>query len=108
VVEKLCDRIAFINKGKIIKVGTQDEIKNFAGSGITVEITLEKGSQELISELKGHNFISEKIERKNSILVQLKERKYYKDLLKILKDYEILKIEEVETSLESLFVKLIS
>ena len=108
VVEKLCDRIAFINEGKILKIGTQDEVKGLLGPRITVEITLEKGSQELISELKGCDFISEKIEGKNSILVYLIERKYYKDLLKILKDYEILKIKEVETSLANLFVKLVN
>jgi ABC-type multidrug transport system ATPase subunit len=108
VVEKLCDRIAFINEGKILKIGTQEEVKDLLGPGITLEITLEKGSQELISELKGQDFTSEKIEGKSSILVHLKDRKYYRNLLKILKDYEILKIKEVETSLENLFLKLVN
>ena len=40
VVEKLCDRIVFINEGKIIKIGTQDEIKNLAESEIKIEITI--------------------------------------------------------------------
>ena len=108
VVEKLCDRIVFINEGKTLKIGTQEEDKDLLGPGINVEIILEKGSQELISELKGHDFISEKIEGKNRILVHLLERKHYRNLLKILTDYEISKIKEVETSLEDLFLKLVN
>ena len=107
VVEKLCDRIAFINEGKILKIGTQDEIKNLAGSEIKVEISLAGKKQELISELHSHNFITDvSDQRKNGILVRLKERTYYKDLLSLLSNYEILKIKEVETSLEDLFLKM--
>jgi ABC-2 type transport system ATP-binding protein len=105
VVEKLCDRIAFINEGKIIKIGTQDEIKNLAGSEIKVEIFLGRKKQELISELQTKYFKIENSERQNSILVHLKERTNYKDLFNILKNYEILKIKEIEPSLEDLFLK---
>jgi len=107
VVEKLCDRIAFINEGKIIKIGTQDEIKNLAGSEIKVEISLARKKQELISELHSHNFITDvSDQRKNGILIRLKERTYYKDLLSLLSNYEIMKIKEVEPSLEDLFLKM--
>ena len=47
VVEKLCDRIAFINEGKIIKIGTQDEIKNLAESEIKIEITLTSKKKKI-------------------------------------------------------------
>ncbi len=108
VVEKLCDRIAFINDGKIIKILTQDEIKNLAGPGITVEIFLNTKKQELISELRDHDFIIENNDHKNeNILVYLKERIIYKDLLSLLGNYEILKIKEVEPSLEDLFLKFV-
>ena len=39
VAEKLCDRIAIINKGKIIALGTMEELRTFAE---------EKGSLENI------------------------------------------------------------
>ena len=107
VVEKLCDRIAFINEGKILKIGTQEEIKNLVGSEIKVEIYLACKKQELISELQSHNFITDVSDQQmNGILVYLKERTYYKDLLSLLSNYEILKIKEVETSLEDLFLKM--
>ena len=37
IAEKLCDRIAIINKGKIIFVGTLDELKNMYKDKNTLE-----------------------------------------------------------------------
>ena len=37
VAEKLCDRIAIINKGKIIALGTMDELRNSAGNNESLE-----------------------------------------------------------------------
>jgi len=107
VVEKLCDRIAFINEGKIIKIGTQDEIKNLAESEIKIEITLTSQKKKLISELYSHDFITDITEiRENGVIIRLKARVYYKDLLTLLSNYEITKIKEIETSLEDLFLKI--
>ena len=105
VVEKLCDRIAFINEGKILNIGTQDEIKNLAGSRITIEIFINNKKQDLIDELQDFNFEIEYDEKKNSILVFLDERTHYKNLLNLLRNFEILKITEVENSLEDMFLK---
>ncbi len=107
VVEKLCHRIAFINEGKILKIGTQEELIKLAGSEIILEITISSKKQELISKLNSYNFITNIIElRKNVVLVHLKERAYYKDLLNLISDYEIMKIKEVETTLEDLFLRM--
>ena len=38
VVERLCDLVAIINKGKIVKQGTMNELRHFAGvDGMTLE-----------------------------------------------------------------------
>ncbi|MFR2405996.1 MAG: AAA family ATPase, partial [Eubacterium callanderi] len=37
VAEKLCDRIAIINKGQIIEIGTMDEIRAKVGSKESLE-----------------------------------------------------------------------
>lgn len=106
VVEKLCDRIAFINEGKILNVGTQEEIRNLMESEIKIEIFLNNRKQELISELHSQNFITKVTnQQKNIILIRLKERVYYKDLFQILSNYDIMKIKEQETSLEELFLR---
>ncbi len=104
VIEKLCDRIAFISKGKILNIGTQKEIKNLIESEIKIEISLKKKNQKLISELQNESFIEDINDQKNEILICLKDRSYYRDLLKILSNYDVMKVMEVETSLEELFL----
>ena len=106
VVEKLCDRIAFINQGKIINIGTQDEVKELIESDINIEISLRQQKQELLSDLQKQDFIIEITEpRKDLVRIRLKERSNYRPLLELLSNYEIMKIKEVETSLEKLFLK---
>lgn len=105
IVEKLCDRIAFINKGKIFKIGAQKEIIEEIGPGTLAEIFLDNNKQELIYNLRKFNFEIENIKNKNSICVCLKKKTDYKNLLDLLRNYEILKIKEIETSLEDLFLK---
>lgn len=105
MVDKLCDRITFISEGKILNIGTQKEIKNLIESEIKIEISLKKKNQKLISELQNESFIENINEhQKNEILIRLKDRSYYRDLLKILSNYDIMKVMEVETSLEELFL----
>jgi len=106
VVEKLCDRIAFIDQGKIRNVGTQQEVTALIDSEIKIEINISHGKQDLISELRRQNFIADINEnRKDGILVRLKERSEYKTLLRLLSNYEIIKIKEVDTPLEDLFLR---
>lgn len=106
VVEKLCDRIAFINQGRIINIGTQEEVKSLIESDINIEISLRHQKQELLSDLQKQDFIIEITEpRKDLIHIRLKERSNYRTLLELLSNYDIMKIREVETSLEALFLK---
>ena len=106
VVEKLCDRIAFINEGKILDIGTQDEVRSLIKTEIKIEITITNGKQELFSELKNYNFIADITQQgKNIILINLEERAYYKNLFKLLGNYNIIKIKEIETTLEDLFLR---
>lgn len=50
-VEELCDRIALIDKGRIVKVGTPDELKNEIGPGATLDdVFAHLTSAELESE----------------------------------------------------------
>ena len=102
MVEKLCDSIAIINEGKILKIWAQDEVNLLAGPRRVVENTFDKRSQELISGLIDHNFILENNERQNNIVVHKHKRIYYKVLLNELSNYEIIRIKEVEYSLEIL------
>jgi len=107
VVEKLCDRVAFIKKGNIVKIGTQNELKDLTQIDIRIKINIAEDKLKLIKELNTVDFITNCVEENGSLLVYIKSRDKYKDLLLILSNYKITRIKELDLSLEELFVKLI-
>ena len=105
VVEKLCDRIAFIDKGNILKIGTQNELKDLIQKEIKIKIDLHKDRKKLIEELNKTEFIKETYDVKEGVIILIKERVNYKDLFFILSKYQISKIKELDLTLENLFLK---
>jgi len=107
VVEKLCDRVAFIDKGKILKVGTKDDIKRMIQKEIKIKVTINGSKEQLKSELNQESFINNIINENKTLIVSLKNRDSYNDLLLILGKYPVQKVKEQELSLEDLFLKII-
>ncbi len=107
VVEKLCDRIAFINKGKIMKIGTKEDLKKIEQNTIKIEIGIKEGKDQLKSELNSLNFIIDIVEKKSGFLINIKERKFYQNLCQNLGRYRVNKIKEHDLSLEDLFLRFI-
>jgi len=108
VVEKLCDRVAFINHGKILEVLETSEIDNLLKRDIDVYIEIkEEQKKNLVSDIENQEFINIVNINKSGLNIKLKNRKYYSNLIKILNKYEILKIREEKQSLEDLFIKLV-
>lgn len=107
VVEKLCDRVAFINIGEILKIGTTNDIKKLTESKIKIIIEIKENIVQLREILEQQDFLVEISQYKQGIMVVLKRRENYNDLLQILSKYKILRVNEPELSLEELFLKLI-
>ncbi|HDZ17504.1 hypothetical protein LCGC14_0823920 [marine sediment metagenome] len=107
VVEKLCDRVAFINKGTIQKIGTKEDIRRMIQTEIKLEVNINKNKKSLKEELLNHDFITEVTNTKKGYIIGLEERKNYRSLLSILVNFEILGINELGESLEDLFLKII-
>ncbi len=61
-----------------------------------------------MSKLNQLDYITNVSENREGLIVSLEKRMYYKDLLAILSNYKILKINELELSLEDLFLKLMN
>ncbi len=107
VVEKVCNRIAFINNGNILKVGTPNDLKRFIQQELKIEIEIKVRKNELIKDLKKYDYIDDAIEINNGVMITLKERKYYKNLLAVLSKFEITNFKQHELSVEDLFIKII-
>jgi ABC-2 type transport system ATP-binding protein len=107
VVEELCDRVAFINKGKIIRVGTKEDIKRFEEEGIKLELRVDKNQiSDLFKDLKYQNYVYDVNKNGRTIKFSLQKRRNYKELLKTLSNYDILRMTEREQNLEDLFFEL--
>ncbi len=108
VVEKLCNRVAFLNKGSVLKIGTKEEIRQLEQTEINIEISIKNNKNKLKIELNQQDFISKLIDTNNGFIISLKSRNNYKELILILGKYNILKIKEYDLSLEDLFLKIIN
>ncbi len=106
VVEKLCNRVAFLNKGDIVKIGNKEEIKKFEQSEINIEIEINNEKKKLLSSLNRNNLFTQITETSKGLIVSLKDRFDYKELLIILSNYEVLMVKELDLSLEDLFLKI--
>ena len=106
VVEKLCDRVAFIDKGNILKIGTKSEIKELIKFQIKVNIEIKENIEQLKSELKNQSFIETVQVIDTGLVAILKQREDYNKLLHLLCNYKIIRINEPEISLKELFLKL--
>jgi ABC-2 type transport system ATP-binding protein len=107
VVEKLCDHIAFIDKGNVLKIGAKREIKELLKAQIKVNIEVKENRDQLKKELENQKFVEMVDINDSGLVVILKLRDNYNELLQFLSDYNILRINEPEISLEELFLKLI-
>lgn len=107
MVEKLCDRIAFINKGEILKIGKKEDIEKLEQTKIKIEIEVNGEINQLKSALNSQEFVKDVIETKNGIVIMLNNRTSYNELLLILSKYKVSMVREQVPTLEDLFFKII-
>ena len=106
-VEELCDRIAFISDGKILTVGTSDELKKLIKDQ-TIELKVLKGHADLKKLLKDEN-VDILLAQKNTIIFQVSEgqNKTYKILNKIFKaGFKISNLHIKKPTLDDIFIKI--
>jgi len=108
VIEKLCNRVAFLNEGQILKIGTKSDIRTLIKSSIKIRIEIEENLNQLCKELEKKQFIGDINKIDSGIELILKDRDSYNELFLTLSKYKISKLTEPEPSLEELFLKLIN
>jgi ABC-2 type transport system ATP-binding protein len=107
IVDKLCTKIAFINNGKIIKYGSKNELRKLMQKQIKIFIEIDENKMELKQELEQQNFIANINNEETGLKIELLDRNYYSKLFPILGKYKITKIQEIELSIEDLFLKIV-
>lgn len=72
-VEQLCNRIAILDKGKIIAIGTKEDLKELTTIGEKITIELEKVSEDLIDRLKTIDNVTDVNYEDNTVYVVYKK-----------------------------------
>ncbi|NLW56515.1 MAG: ABC transporter ATP-binding protein [Firmicutes bacterium] len=108
--ERICDRIAFLVDGKIVRIGTVAELMADTESEHQLELTLDRSIPQLVeTEFKQH-FPSLRLENRgeNASLLAAPHRIALSPILRYLEEKGIAVYEarEVRPSLEEVFVKI--
>ena len=107
IVEKLCTNIAFIDNGKIIKIGSKEEIRNILQKRVKIFIGIDENRSKLKKELEHQGFITTLSIEENGLNIELLKRNFYNKLFPIIEKYKITKIQVIELSIEDLFLEIV-
>lgn len=108
VANELCNRIAIINKGRIIQLDTPENIKNMGNKNTVISVCFsEEINIEDLRQIRNVNIINQE---KNIIQIEIKDlNEGLDDLMDFTKknNIKIKKINTNEPSLEEMFIKII-
>ncbi len=106
IVSRLCDRIAFLNKGKVIMIDTQENLKKIITEKIKIRLKVSNNEGELLEALKKQDIINDVKMDNDYIAFNIKSEDDFPKLIEIIKDYPIIHLTELKPSLEDVFLKL--
>lgn len=104
-----CDRLAFINRGKIIALGTTREIKGMMKDGKILELKCDK-LLETLKMISGESYVTEAAPFGNSIHLSVQDDKTAISKIKSFLSVNKIKLSSlkvIEPSLEDVFVRLV-
>ena len=108
-VDDICDRIAIVDKGKVIAEGTGEELKNLVGDKRIFNLTVIKEIEGLDSKLKEITGVEKVIVNDNEYRIStLKSRNLISNIVSVVTDNggDIQNIVNEEPSLETVFLAL--
>ena len=82
VVQRICDRIAFLKDGKIIKVDVQENFTKLISEEIQIKLKVASKKEELLKSLENIEFVFNIDIKDDYILLTIKNQRlfYYKFL----------------------------
>ena len=70
--EKLCQRIAFMDQGRLLALDTPDNLKRSMPAGELIEIGFDRFDERLIPEIKSHDLVISVEAKPNKLLISAK------------------------------------
>jgi ABC-2 type transport system ATP-binding protein len=106
IVQKLCDRIGFLREGEILKVDSQQNFKKLLQDEIKFQMKVKYEKKQLITKLSSVDFINNVESKEDNIFFSIINQKFYPKLFNILQNFQIMQFNELEPSLNDIFIRL--
>lgn len=108
----LCERIAVINKGRIIAQGSPQKLKELVQDLSVIELEVFGVSQELLAQIRAQPYVdtvsTEEREQRQALLIQSPQgSEVVSDILGLLSGVEVNKVTVREPTLEDAYVRLV-
>lgn len=107
--QRLCDRVAIMNKGRILALGSLDELSKKLWPVTWVDIKLYKASAENVSELlKAHRGVIQVTAKDEALSVQVEKEDAIPDVIRLLIEHgeSIHKVNPRDYTLEDIYFAL--
>jgi ABC-2 type transport system ATP-binding protein len=101
--DALCDRVAILNQGKILDIGTPQELKSKIHGDIILIIKLENQDRQAASIIEGFSTVEKVNVSGNQYTISLKSKKDIKGIINAF-DGNILSVNTKEPTLEDVFI----
>jgi ABC-2 type transport system ATP-binding protein len=101
--DSLCDRVAILNQGKIMDMGTPQDLKSKIHGDIILNIEVEYPDVGAVKVIEGLSTVTEVEVVDNQYTISLKSKKYIMDVINVFEG-NILSINTKEPTLEDVFI----
>ena len=105
--DSLCDRVAILNQGKIIDMGTPEYLKSKIHGNIILELKVRNPNNNEAELIKGFDSVEEVDINGNLFLISLKSKKDIKAIINVFNN-DILSINTKEPTLEDVFIHTVN
>ncbi len=110
--DELCDRIAIINNGHLVALGTPQELRNIINGMNSIEVVLEEISDEIINRIEDlkyvHSVEKSAVNKGIKLTIRHLENEYISGMiLTSLSGLKILSYNQNELTLEDVYIKLV-
>ena len=110
-VDAICSRVGILNQGKLIALGTKEELKRQAGQAEKLVFEIDRRYEKALLEMREHPGVKQIEERDNGTTIEITVKEspsILQDLLFITQKHGVTlrKLTRVEPNLESLFLQM--